>query len=306
MSPLDIAWNPLAATWLQWSLLAGGLFGAGLALTLAWLVPNRPHLGAFLDQLSAEAVPATQADRASGWLDRLGRRVLRLMPASALPSADLDLLRLPPHLFLARRVVWGVGGFAFVTIFTAVLVAIGLRPPILVPAIASVGLGLGASYLPHLDVRQRAAKRRDEFGFAFGAYVDLVAMEHHSGVGTRQAMEVAAEGGDSWMFQRLAEELRRSRLNGQSPWDALERLGKAIGLADLADFAAIMRLSGEEGGAIYTTLRARAATMRQTRLSQGVATANQTGERISAVTALLAVVFLFLVGAPAVLRFLAL
>jgi len=297
--------DPLTTT-LPWSILTGVLIGAGLALTLAWLVPNRPHLGAFLDAMVAEPVRLAPTDRPTGWLDRLGRRAMRILPAGALPTADLDLLRLPPHLFWARRVVFAAAGFGFVTIMTAALVALGLRPPILVPLAGSLGLGLAASFLPLLEVRQRAAKRRDEFGFAFGAYVDLVAMEHHSGSGTRQAMEVAAEGGDSWMFERLGEELRRSRLNGQSPWDALEHLGDSIGLADLTDFAAIMRLSGEEGGAIYETLRARAATMRQTRLAQEVTAANQTGERISAVTALLAVVFLFLVGAPAILRFLAL
>jgi Flp pilus assembly protein TadB len=268
-------------------------------------VPNRPHLGAFLDTMAAEPVRgAKPAEPAAGALDRIGRLALRYLPATTLPQADLDLLRIPPHLFLARRVVAGALGFGFVTVVTAALVAVGARPPVLVPVVAVIALGLGASFVPVLDVKARATARRDEFGFAFGAYVDLVAMEHHSGAGTRQAMEIAAAGGDSWMFARLAEELRRSRLNGQSPWDALERLGDQIGLADLADFAAIMRLSGEEGGAIYETLRARAATMRQTRLAKGIAEANKTGERISAVTALLAVVFLFLVGAPAVLRFL--
>ncbi|MDR0990687.1 MAG: type II secretion system F family protein [Propionibacteriaceae bacterium] len=293
---------------LQWSLVAGGLFGAGIALIVAWLVPNRPQLAAFLDELSAPTQPGGESrrERPSDWLDRLGRRLMRLVPQLTLPIADLDLLRVPPQIYLARRFVSGALGFGLVTMVTAVLVALGYRPPILIPVAVSLGLGLVASLLPGLSVKQRAAARRDEFSFAFGAYVDLVATEHHSGSGTRQAMEVAATGGDSWMFERLAEELRRSRLTGQSPWDALERLGDRIGLADLADFAAVMRLSGEEGGAIYETLRARAATMRQTRLAKEVAEANQTGERISAVTALLAIVFLFLVGAPAVLRFLAL
>jgi Flp pilus assembly protein TadB len=297
----------LATTILQFSLLAGGLVGGGVALTLAWLIPNRPHLGAFLDALATEPTPGApvRAGHGPSFLDRLGQRLLRHVPATMLPTADLDLLRLTPQSFLARRVVAGALGLSLVTVVTAVLVAFGARPPFVVPLLASLGLGLGASFLPSLDLKTRAASRREEFGFAFGAYVDLVAMEHHSGVGARQAMEVAAEGGDSWMFERLAEELRRSRLNGQSPWDALEQLGDRIGLVDLADFAAIMRLSGEEGGAIYDTLRARSATMRQTRLARGVAEANRTGERMSAVTALLAVVFMLLVGAPAALRFLA-
>jgi Flp pilus assembly protein TadB len=298
--------TPLVTSLLQWSLLAGVLFGAGLALIVAWLVPNRPHLGAFLDALAAG--PARLLPTAAGGdlLDRLGRRALRHVPTTALPTVDLDLLTIPPHRYLARRAVLGALGAGLVTIVTAALYALGLRPPVVVPVVASLGLGLLLSYLPALEVKAQAAARRDEFSFAFGAYVDLVAMEHHSGAGTRQAMEIAAAGGDSWMFERLAEELRRSRLTGQSPWDALERLGERIGLADLTDFAAVMRLSGEEGGAIDQTLRARAAAMRQTRLAQGIAEAGKVGERISAVTALLAVVFMALVGAPAVLRFLTL
>jgi hypothetical protein len=304
--------TPLDTTVLQWSLFAGVLGGAGVALALAWLVPNRPALGAFLDHLGSAARPiaypagALPAGGGPALLDRLGRRLVRVLPATTLPAADLDLLRVPPHLFLARRVACGAAGLASVTVTPARLVAGGLRPPVIIPVLASLALGLGAGYLPVLDVKTRAAARRDEFAFAFGAYVDLVAMEHHAGAGPRQAMEVAAEGGDSWIFERLSEELHRSRLDGQSPWDALDALGERIGLTDLVDFAAIVRLSGEEGGAIYETLRARAATMRQARLAKGIAEANQTGERLSAVTALLAVVFLLLVGLPAVLRFLTL
>jgi Flp pilus assembly protein TadB len=178
-----------------------------------------------------------------------------------------------------------------------------LRLPIHIPAAAALALGVGASYLPAVDVRGRARARRDEFAYGFVVYIDLVGTEHRSGTGTRQAMEIAAEGGDSWMFQRIAEELRLSSLQRESPWDALTRLGERIGLPELENFAAIMRVSGEDGGAIYQTLRAQAATLRQTRLAANLAEANRVGERMSAVTALLAIVFMAILAAPAVMRF---
>ncbi|MDR0417021.1 MAG: type II secretion system F family protein [Propionibacteriaceae bacterium] len=178
-----------------------------------------------------------------------------------------------------------------------------MRLPIHIPAAAALALGVGASYLPAVDVRGRARARRDEFAYGFVVYIDLVGTEHRSGTGTRQAMEIAAEGGDSWMFQRIAEELRLSSLQRESPWDALTRLGERIGLPELENFAAIMRVSGEDGGAIYQTLRAQAATLRQTRLAANLAEANRVGERMSAVTALLAIVFMAILAAPAVMRF---
>jgi pilus assembly protein TadC len=297
----------LETTTLQWSLLAGGLMGLGVALLVAYAAPMRPDLAAFLDTMSADRprtplVPHRPGERLS-LEDRLGRWLMRVMPIGSVPTVDLDLLRLPVHRYLARRVIFGIGGFAFVTVLSAVLVVVGWRLPIFIPTVVSIVLGLGASFLPTLDVKSRARARRDEFAYGFVVYVDLVGTEHRSGTGTRQAMEIAAEGGDSWMFQRIAEELRLSSLQRESPWDALSRLGDKIGLPELSNFAGIMRVAGEDGGAIYQTLRAQAATMRQSRLAKNLAEANRVGERMSGVTALLAIAFMALLGAPAILRF---
>jgi Flp pilus assembly protein TadB len=297
----------LETTTLQWSLLAGGFIGLGLALLVAYFAPTRPDLATFLDTMASESPRASSAMQRPGergtWEDRLGQRLMRIMPQGAVPTPDLDLLRVPVHRYLARRVVFGVAGFAFTTVLSALLIAVGWRLPILIPTALAIGLGLGASFLPLLDIKSRARQRREEFAYGFVVYVDLVGTEHRSGTGTRQAMEIAAEGGDSWMFQRIAEELRLSSLQRESPWDALSRLGDKIGLPELANFASVMRVSGEDGGAIYQTLRAQAATMRQTRLAQNLAEANRVGERMSGVTALLAMAFMAILAAPALLRF---
>ena len=64
---------------------------------------------------------------------------------------------------------------------------------------------------PWLDVpfgeKDDAKAARKEFGRALASYIDLVALERNSGSGPRQAMEIAANIGDSWVFRRLAEEL---------------------------------------------------------------------------------------------------
>jgi hypothetical protein len=84
-------------------------------------------------------------------------------------------------------------------------------------------------FLPDYNARDDAKKARVEFARALGAYIDLVALERNSGSGSRQAMEAAAEIGDSWVFRRLGEELARSRWSGQAPWEALHGLADELG-----------------------------------------------------------------------------
>ena len=156
--------------------------------------------------------------------------------------------------------------------------------------------------MPDVNVRDDAKKARREFGRALGAYIDLVALERASGSGTRQAMEVAATVGDSWVFRRLAEELARSRWNGVAPWEALHTLADQLGLTELDDLADILRLSGEEGAAVYEQLRARSAGLRSALLHHELARANEINERLSIPMSLLGVIFLALLVAPALLR----
>jgi len=157
-------------------------------------------------------------------------------------------------------------------------------------------------FLPDYNVRDDAKKARAEFARALGAYLDLVALERNSGAGPRQAMEAAADVGDSWVFRRLGEELARTRWSGLTPWEALHELAAELGLPELDDLADIMRLSGEEGAAIYTSLRARSAALRTAMLNTEKAKANEVGERMSIPMSLLGVIFLAILIAPALLR----
>lgn len=294
-------------TGLQIAMAAGALTGLGVAGLLWRLVPAHPDLGSVLDRLAPERSLTTPvaAAVATTTQDRLGLWAMRTMPPSVVGRhtvRELALLRIPPHRFYGEKALYLLLGLVFPPVAVALLAVVGVRLPVSVPVVGSLALGVGLSFLPDYNVRTDAAAARVEFARALSAYVDLVALERNAGSGPRQALEVAATTGDSWVFTRLAEELARSRWSGLPPWDALTSLAEEIGLPELGEVSDIMRLSGEEGAAVYPTLRARSAAMRASLTSAELARANAAAERMSMPVAVLSVIFLLILAVPALLR----
>jgi Flp pilus assembly protein TadB len=293
-------------TGVQIAMAAGSLIGLGAAGLLRHLAPAHPDLTAALERLAPErslarpeAIPA-----ASSTPDRVGLWVMRTPLASLVrvPVKELAILRIPVHRFYGQKALYFVLGGCFPATPVALAALMGVTISVGVPLIASVALAVALSFLPDYNVRSDGATARAEFARALSAYVDLVALERTAGSGPRQALEVAAGMGDSWVFRRLAEELARSRWSGVPPWDALDALADDLGLPELAEVSDIMRLSGEEGAAVSATLRARSASMRASQTSAALARANTAGERMSMPVAVLAMIFLALLAVPALLR----
>jgi Flp pilus assembly protein TadB len=218
------------------------------------------------------------------------------------PTRELALLRISVAQFYGEKLTFAAMGLLIPPMLTGFFAVIGLMIPISIPAIASIGLAAVMFFVPNYNAIDDARQARLEFARALGAYIDLVALERNNGAGTRQAMESAAEVGDSWVFTRLSEELARSRWSGLPPWDALHALAQELGLPELDDFADIMRLSGEEGASVYATLRARSASMRTAMLNDEIARANAVGERMTIPGSLLGVIFMALLVTPSILR----
>lgn len=294
-------------TGLQLAIAGGGLVGLGVAL-LGWrLAPADPDLGDVLARLSPEHArrrPETAHGAAEG-RERLGLWAIRTLPAGAwvrVPGKELAILRIPAARFYGEKVLFAFLGLLVPPLLTVFFAVMGLRFPVLVTGAATIGLAALMFFVPDHNARDDAKMARVEFTRALGAYIDLVALERNSGSGSRQAMEVAAEVGDSWVFRRLAEELARSRWSGQAPWEALHALAEELALPELDDLADIMRLSGQEGAQIYTQLRARSASMRAAMLGAELGKANEVGERMSIPMSLLGVIFMAILVAPALLR----
>lgn len=292
-------------TGLQLALASGGLIGLGVGLLLWRLTPAEPDLADTLARLSPQrphAAATAVPDDARG---RLGLWAMKNLPAavwSRTPRRELAILRMPPTHFYGEKIVYAVAGLLIPPVLATFFALIGLGLPMAIPAVGTLALAAVMFFLPDYNVRDDAKKAKVEFARALGAYIDLVALERNSGSGSRQAMEVAAAVGDSWVFRRIGEELARSRWSGQAPWDALHALADELGLPELDDFADIMRLSGEQGAQIYGNLRARSASMRTAMLNAELAKANEVGERMSIPMSLLGVIFLAILVAPSLLR----
>ena len=293
-------------TGLQLALLAGALVGLGVVLLAARLMPAEPDLAEALRRLTPTRTRRTDTPvSAAVGKERIGVWAIRALPPGVwvrTPTRELALLRVPLARFYGDKIVFAFLGLLIPPFLAAFLEFLDLGLPLTIPAIASVGLAVVMFFLPNYNAIDDAKKARLEFARALGAYIELVALERNNGSGVRQAMEAAAEIGDSWVFRRLHEELTRSRWSGLPPWEALHALADELGLPELDDFADIMRLSGEEGASVYTNLRARSGAMRTAMLNDEIAQANAVGERMTIPGSLLGVIFMALLVAPSLLR----
>ncbi len=293
-------------TGLQLAALSGALLTLGLVLLVGRLVPAEPDLADAVNRLSPGRARATDhtlpvSDRTG----RIGLWAMRVLPAGVwlrTPTRELALLRIPLTRFYGEKVTMAAAGLVLPPLLTTFFQAIGLPLPLVVPVAAGVVLAVVLWFMPDLNAVSDAKRARAEFARALAAYVDLVALERNAGSGARQAMESAAQVGDSWVFQRLGEELARSRWSGEAPWDALHQLSEELGLPGLDDLADIMRLSGEEGAQVYATLRARAAAMRTALVTDDQARANATSEQMTVPAMAIGAVFVAMLIAPPLLR----
>jgi Flp pilus assembly protein TadB len=298
----------MSITGLQLAIVGGVLLGAGVAIAVWRLLPARPDLGDVLDRLSPDSsgriLRGPEVNDGSP-ADRLGRWGVRALPSSIWGrsrSQELALLRITTTRFYGEKLLFALLGTVVAPVFSLLLAALGWRLPVLLPVGGTLLLAAGLFFLPDHNLREEARRARTEFTRALGAYTDLVALERNSGSGPRQALEVAAGVGDSWVFRRLREELAYSSWSGEQPWDALRRLSYELGVTELSDLADIVRLSGEEGAQIYGQLRARSAAMRTAMLTDEVAASNAVGEKMSIPMSLLGVIFLVILVTPALVR----
>jgi pilus assembly protein TadC len=294
----------------QLAMVAGALIATGLVLAVWRLAPAQPDLADVLDRLSPHyqrRQAAAAAAPAGDGKERLGLWAMRHLPSGVwgrVPTRELALLRIPLSRFYAEKITFTLLGLVLPGLVTGVYSLMGVQLPLVVPVAGTLVVAVGMWFIPNLNAHDDARRARAEFSRALGAYVDLVALERNAGSGPRQALEVAAGIGDSWVFQRVGEELARSRWSGQAPWDALTSLADELGLPELADLADIMRLSGEEGAQVYATLRARSLAMRTAMLTAEQGKANEVSERMVLPGTMLGVVFIGLILAPALLRLL--
>lgn len=286
-------------------ILATGLLAAlTVVLLLDALRPAPPSLAVVIRRLDATADSRTAAT--DGWWGRRWWATHAPDLAERLGlgryAADLAVLDEPPTMLLARKCGYSLLGLAFAPVLATAMSLIGLTLPVAIPAAASLILAAGLFWAPDLDLTRRARTARYELRQTLATYLDLVALERAADAGASEALHRAAAVGDGTWFARLRDTLLHARVATMPPWIELADLGEKLRVPELGDLATLMRMSGEDGAAVYTSLRARADALHTALLAEDTAAANAATEHLVIPVALLGLTFLALLAIPAALR----
>lgn len=294
-------------------MIAGLLLGAGVGtgmLVLARAFAPRPEpLAQALERLGRRAAPLGAADMAApDWWQRLGRAAEPLASALGAVSprltADLRVTGTTVERHTAERAVAAVAGLVVPPVLSVVMRSGGVSVPITAVVVASVLLAVAGWVLPDVVVRDTAARRRRAFRHALSSYLDLVTVILAGGAGIETALEAAADAGDGWAFAELRGALARARVLRRSPFATLAELGHELGVPELVELAASVRLAGEQGARVRASMAARAASLRGHQLAEVEAAAQSASERMALPTVLMFVGFLVFIGYPALVQIL--
>lgn len=298
--------------------LVGAAIGALLA-SLAWHAGSRRpsalvQLGRFDAhrdrQAAVPSVPVAGAGDPHGWQLRLGVVLGQVLTARGIAYTslrqDLALTGGSLEAALVRKLLAGVAGAVLVAATgLALVLTAGLHPPAAAVTLAAVTVGLGFGFLPDVEARREAAGRRREFRRALAAYLDLVALEMAGSAAPAEALPHAARVGAGWTMALIRETLWHASLSGTDHWQALTDLGARIGVPELSDLGALVRLVGRDGARIRQTLTARAATMRRRELADAEGEAGEKDQSMRLAQILIGFGFITFLTYPAVVNVLA-
>jgi hypothetical protein len=266
-------------------LLVGAAGGVGLWMLVLLLVPERSDMVTALSRprgLTASATfavePVQQPERRSvavvqAWMEQ------RLAAAAWLvtPDRDLMVIEMSRGTFLLVRVAASGAALLVGPIYSLVFLLIGFRLPLVVPA--AVGLTLAAvTWLTvGVVVHAQAESRRREMRYALVSYLTLVALHRAAGQAMGKSLELAAMSSSAWTFQRIAQRMALATRSGSNEWAGLAGLAAELGIDELSDLASIADTAGVAGAGVYSTLMARAQSLRhelQTKEEESAAAAS--------------------------------
>ena len=102
-----------------------------------------------------------------------------------------------------------------------------------------------------------------------------------------------------WPMILIRDTLFRARMSGDDEWTALAGLGERIGVADLRELGALIKLVADDGAQVRSTLTARAASMRRAQLADEEGNAEERNQSMRLAQMLIALGFMLFVGYPA-------
>jgi len=183
-----------------------------------------------------------------------------------------------------------------------VVTAGGVHLSFAVPLWAGLAFGCAGGALPLFVLHARASRARQSARRVVGSFLNLVVLCLAGGMGIEGALHASAGIGDDDISERILRSLVLAQDAGEAPWDALDRLGRDLGVTELRELAAAVGLAGAEGARIRSTLAAQAGSIRRYDLAESESAANAVTERLFLPGVFLLVGFLVFVAYPAVAR----
>jgi Flp pilus assembly protein TadB len=180
-----------------------------------------------------------------------------------------------------------IAGLLLPAVAGLLLVAAGLSLSPLVPLWVAVLLGVGGFFLPDMVVRSEARERRAEFRQVLAAFTQVVALSLTSDSGLETALRAGAGAGTGSGFERLRSALRQASFGAETPWTALSRLGRELGVQELEELGARVSLAGHDGARVAESLTTFATTLRTRRLAEVEGQDRVASEKMAAATVML-------------------
>ena len=291
-------------------IVLGVLLGLGI-LQLWWLLfPPAPDVVAELDRWRRERDTISQRSGASEPVSALGR-LARWVEERVRHYRPGLLENLTPDLAITQRDLqtWltKVLGIALVFAIAPAVLMVGRRlgdNQVSLQWVAPVlGLGLAAAavVLSLKDLRDEAARGREEYTRALSIYLDLVAMSMEAGQGHAQALPAASQIGTGRAFTEIRSSIDLAPSRGITAWQALGQLGERYRIAELISLRASIELAQDDGARVKASLIARAETMRSARLAAAVERANNATQSMRQLTLIAAVLAAAYICAPYIL-----
>lgn len=283
----------------------GALTGLGAWVVVRAVVPAPPDAQRAIARLTNTHPPSqsSSVDTSRGGIySRVGVHALtslrgRQAPLLVRPS-DLDLVGVSPQLLLGQKIICALLGLLLGPSLGFLFTLAGMNMPVALTPLMSLLIAAGFWFLPDLEVRSKANRAREEMREVAVTYLELLAITRSAGALSSQAMNDAASISEHWAFKRIDSALKRATLTGQSPWDAVVALGQRIEVDELAEVGDIMRLAGESGGQVGDSLRATAASKRDTSLAAEEAHAQRREQMMQIPTTMMVFGFVILILVP--------
>jgi tight adherence protein C len=245
----------------------------------------------------ARAALARVQGRSGFWLSR---QLVRRGIGYTTLRQDLALTGRTLEDALGRKITLAGAGLLLGLLAAVVLNVAGVDLPSGTPVVFAAVLAVGFFFVPDLDARTEAARRREEFHLDLSDYLDLVALEMDGSAAPAEALPTAARVGAGWPMALIRDTLYRATRGGRNPWIALSELGSRIGVSELRDLGQLIALVAHDGAQVRSTLTARAQSMRRHQLANLEGKAGKADQSMRVAQILIGMGFIAFLGYPAV------